>query len=66
MNLYHFHVVIDKGELTVIVAAENDEDAFKKAELEVESSYLKLPNIKEIVLHERKKITSKGTAFVVK
>lgn len=66
MNLYHFKVFVDSGEITVIVAAENDEQAFIRAELEVEANYLKLPVIKEIVLHERKKITSKGTAFVVK
>jgi hypothetical protein len=66
MNLYHFKVLINGDEVTVIVVAENDEQAFKRAEIEVEASFLKLPDIKEIVLLERKKVASKGTAFVVK
>ncbi|RXJ04082.1 DUF3906 family protein [Anaerobacillus alkaliphilus] len=67
MNLYHFKVLITEfNEITVVVAAENDEQAFKRAEIEVEASFLKLPEIKEIVLTERKKISNKGTAFVVK
>lgn len=65
MSLYHFKVLVNEQELTVIVAAENDQQAFKRAEIEVEQSFLKLPEIKEIVLVERKKITSKGTAFLV-
>ncbi|MFN7250118.1 MAG: DUF3906 family protein [Anaerobacillus sp.] len=66
MNLYHFKVLINSDEVTVIVVAENDKQAFKRAEIEVEASFLKLPDIKEIVLLERKKVASKGTAFVVK
>ncbi len=67
MNLYHFKVLLsEQNEITVVVAAENDEEAFKRAEIEVEASFLKLPEIKEIVLTERKKISNKGTAFVVK
>lgn len=66
MNLYYFKVLIDQEEITVIVVAESDDQAFKRAEIEVEASFLKLPEIKEIVLLERKKVTNKGTAFVVK
>lgn len=66
MNLYHFKVLIGQEEITVIVVAESDDQAFKRAEIEVEASFLKLPEIKEIVLLERKKVTNKGTAFVVK
>lgn len=65
MNLYHFTVLVDNNEVPVIVAAENDEQAFKRAEIEVEKSFLKFPLIKEIVLLERKKITNSGTAFVI-
>lgn len=65
MNLYHFTVVVDNKDIPVIVAAENDEQAFKRAEVEVEKNFLKFPEIKEIVMIERKKITSNGTAFVV-
>jgi hypothetical protein len=66
MNLYHFNVFIESVDITVIVVAENDEQAFKRAELEVEASFLKLPEIKEIVLLERKKVTNRGVGFVVK
>lgn len=65
MNLYHFTVGVDNKEITVIVAAEDDEQAFSRAEKEVEGHFLKLPVIKEIVLLERKKISNKGTSFVV-
>lgn len=66
MNLYYFKVITDQEEITVVVVAESDDQAFKRAEIEVEASFLKLPNIKEIVLLERKKVTNRGTAFVVK
>lgn len=65
MKLYHFTVAVDNEEIPVIVAADSDEQAFKRAEIEVEKSFLKFPKIKEVVLLERKKITSSGTAFVV-
>lgn len=66
MNLYYFKVLTDQEEITVVVVAESDDQAFKRAEIEVEASFLKLPKIKEIVLQERKKVTNRGTAFVVK
>lgn len=65
MDLYHFKVLVNKQELTVVVAAENDQKAFNLAETQIEQNFLKFPKIKEIVLLERKKITSSGTAFVV-
>lgn len=65
MHLYHFKVNIVTEEITVIVAAESNELAFRAVEIEVEKSYLKLPDINEIVLVERKKIATKGTAFVL-
>ncbi|OIJ15719.1 hypothetical protein BKP35_01630 [Anaerobacillus arseniciselenatis] len=65
MKLYHFTVLVDSKEIPVVVAAESDEQAFKRAEIEVEKSFLKFPDIKEVVLLERKKVTNSGTAFVI-
>lgn len=64
MNLYHFEVETDLQTFTVIVSAKDDEAAFRKAEIEVEKSKLRLPVIKDITLIERK-IIKNSQAFVI-
>ncbi|MBD1379973.1 DUF3906 family protein [Metabacillus arenae] len=64
MNLYRFEVTIEKKVTHVVVAAENDEKAFSAVEVELEKFYLKLPNIQDISLYERKKIRN-GSGFVL-
>lgn len=66
MNLYNFTVTLSSDKrYPVVVCAESDEKAFTLVEIEIEKEFLKLPEIKEIVLTERKKVTPKGVAFVM-
>lgn len=64
MNLYRFEVETEEETKIVVVAANNDEEAFRIAEIEVEKSTLVLPIIKDISLLERKLIR-KSAAFVL-
>ncbi|MDE3841195.1 DUF3906 domain-containing protein [Bacillus methanolicus] len=65
MNLYRFEVTLKGNEVIhVVIAAENDEDAFRLVDVEIEKHFLKLPDIQDISLYERKKIR-KGNGFVL-
>ena len=64
MNLYRFEVKLDSGLVHVVVAAENEEQAFHQADIELESHFLKLPVVEDIVLYE-KRIIRKGAGFVI-
>ncbi|MGC4376160.1 DUF3906 family protein [Fictibacillus sp. Mic-4] len=63
MNLYRFEVVFKTGSANVVIAAENDESAFSQVEVELEKHFLKVPEVKEISLYEKKKI-KEATGFV--
>jgi hypothetical protein len=65
MNLYRFEVTVNDGEvLHVIIAAENEESAFRLAEIEIEKHFVKMPVIKDITLYAKKKV-NKGNGFVI-
>ncbi|MCM3760412.1 DUF3906 family protein [Alkalihalobacillus oceani] len=62
--LYKFEVDLADKSVTVIVAADSEEAAFTAAEQEVEKCFLKLPEIGEITLLEKKPLR-KTAAFMV-
>ncbi|WP_026674971.1 DUF3906 family protein [Alkalihalobacterium bogoriense] len=64
MYLFKMEVVLDIGNVVVIVSAKDDESAFSLAEIEIEQHYLKLPDIKELSIVEKKPVR-KGTGFVI-
>jgi len=64
MNLYRFLVRSKEKLIPVIIAAENEEKAFLQVEVELEKHYLKLPEIEDITLYEKKKIR-KSQGFVI-
>ncbi|MDQ0256608.1 hypothetical protein J2S74_004030 [Evansella vedderi] len=65
MQIYRFEGIINETKkVTVIVAAKDDDAAFDRAEIEIESNYLKKPVIEELTLLEKKKLTS-GGGFVI-
>jgi hypothetical protein len=65
MTLYRFEVITEDHQMIpVIIAAENDEQAFELVEVELEKFYLTLPPIQEIVLYEKKKLRN-GGGFVI-
>jgi hypothetical protein len=65
MTLYRFEVITeDRQIIPVIIAAENNEQAFELVEMELEKFYLTLPPIEQIVLYEKKKVKN-GGGFVI-
>ncbi|WP_261129018.1 DUF3906 family protein [Bacillus sp. Marseille-Q3570] len=64
MDLYRFEVTTDTDVIPVIIAAENDEAAFRLVEVELEKYFLRLPEVDDISLYEKKKIR-KGNGFVL-
>ncbi|MCF6408149.1 DUF3906 family protein [Pseudalkalibacillus salsuginis] len=64
MDLYRFEVSSNGNVIPVIIAAENDEAAFRLVEVELEKYFLSLPEIDDISLYEKKKIR-RGNGFVL-
>ncbi|WP_110113706.1 DUF3906 family protein [Bacillus sp. CGMCC 1.16541] len=64
MHLYRFEVTIEEQVIYVVIVANSDEHAFELVDIELEKHYLKMPNVKETVLYEKKRIRG-GTGFVL-
>jgi hypothetical protein len=64
MNLYRFEVTIDTGVIHVIVAAENEEMAFKQADIEIERHFVKIPEVVDMTLYE-KRVIKQAAGFVL-
>ncbi|WP_106766320.1 DUF3906 family protein [Paenibacillus faecalis] len=64
MYLYRLEVECSKGKLTVITAAEDEEKAFRAVDEHMERHFLTMPDIHEVTLLEKKRI-SPGTAYVI-
>ncbi|MDP9740960.1 UNVERIFIED_ORG: hypothetical protein QFZ59_002790 [Bacillus sp. B2I3] len=64
MNLYRFEVTIKKKPIHVIIVADSDEKAFDLVDIELEKHYLKMPEVDDISLYEKRKIKN-GAGFVL-
>jgi hypothetical protein len=64
MDLYRFEVVTKEDVIHVVIAASDDDQAFKLVDVELEKYFLKYPEVEEITLFEKKKIR-KGNGFVL-
>ena len=64
MNLYRFEVTIDTEVVHVIVAAENEEVAFKQVDIEIERHFVKIPEVSDVTLYE-KRIFKHAAGFVI-
>lgn len=64
MYLYRLEVECDLGKLVVITAAEDEEKAFQAVDEHVERHFLAMPDIREVSLLEKKRI-SPGAAYVI-
>lgn len=64
MYLYRMEVLSDQGKLVVITAAEDEEKAFHAVDEHVERHFLAMPDIREVTLLEKKRLTP-GTAYVI-
>ncbi|MFA1710744.1 DUF3906 family protein [Peribacillus frigoritolerans] len=64
MNLYRFEVTIKEKPIHVIIVADSDEKAFELVDIELEKHYLKMPDVDDISLYEKRKIKN-GAGFVL-
>lgn len=64
MSIYRFEVTINNEIFHAVVAAENDESAFRLVDVEIEKQFLKASNVQDISLYEKKKV-QKGAGFVL-
>ncbi|MEE3952482.1 DUF3906 family protein [Peribacillus frigoritolerans] len=64
MNLYRFEVTIKEKPIHVIIVADSDEKAFELVDIELEKHYLKMPEVNDISLYEKRKIKN-GAGFVL-
>jgi hypothetical protein len=64
MFLYRFEVTTKTEIIYVVIAANDDEQAFRLVEVELEKYFLKVPDYTDISLHEKKPIR-RGGGFVV-
>ncbi|MBB3852079.1 hypothetical protein GGR98_001333 [Parageobacillus caldoxylosilyticus] len=64
MFLYRFEVTTKTEVIYVVIAATDDEQAFRLVEVELEKHFLKVPDYTDISLHEKKPIR-RGGGFVV-
>ncbi|MBA2876464.1 DUF3906 family protein [Thermaerobacillus caldiproteolyticus] len=64
MNLYRFEVTTQTDIIYVVIAAHDDEQAFRLVEVELEKHFLKIPDFIDISLHEKKPIR-RGSGFIV-
>ncbi len=64
MNLYRFEVTIKEKPIHVIIVADSDEKAFELVDIELEKHYLKMPEVDDISLYEKRKIKN-GAGFVL-
>jgi hypothetical protein len=62
--LYRFEVNLIDQAVPVIIAARDDEHAFRLVEDELEKHFLAVPQSMDIILHEKKRLGS-GTGFVL-
>ncbi|BCB03807.1 DUF3906 family protein [Bacillus sp. KH172YL63] len=65
MNLYRFEVTTPQFVTVVVVAAQSDEAAFDLAEVELEKYFLKKPEVVDISLYEKRRISGNGAGFVL-
>lgn len=64
LNIYRFEVQTNRKMIDVIIAAKNDESAFRQVDIELEKYFLKELEIENVTLHEKKRIR-KNAGFVL-
>ena len=62
--LYRFDVNTIQKDVVAIIHAENDDAAFAHLDIELEKFYLKKPDIKEVILREKKGL-GKRSGFIL-
>ncbi|PTX63241.1 uncharacterized protein DUF3906 [Melghirimyces profundicolus] len=65
MYLYRFEVLLKEEAVPVVVVAGDDDQAFCLVDTELEKTYLKMPEVEDVTLYEKKRI-QKGGGFVLR
>lgn len=60
MFLYRFEASIENRTVPIVILANDDEKAFKLVDSELEKFYVKKPDVKELLMYEKKKISQSG------
>jgi hypothetical protein len=60
MFLYRFEASIESRIVPIVILASDDEKAFKLVDTELEKFYVKKPNVKELLMYEKKKVSQNG------
>ncbi|MFC4075772.1 DUF3906 family protein [Salinithrix halophila] len=64
MYLYRFEVIVKEEVIHVVIAAKDDEEAFRLVDVELEKYFLKMPEVDDTSLYEKKRI-GQGGGFVL-
>ncbi|PGS48908.1 DUF3906 family protein [Bacillus sp. AFS041924] len=60
MFLYRFEATIQSRVVPIVILASNDEKAFKLVDTELEKFYVKKPDVKDLLMYEKKKVSQSG------
>ncbi|PGL72431.1 DUF3906 family protein [Bacillus sp. AFS055030] len=60
MFLYRFEALIESRVVPIVILASDDEKAFKLVDTELEKFYVKKPDVKELLMYEKKKVSQSG------
>ncbi|WP_088071147.1 DUF3906 family protein [Gottfriedia luciferensis] len=60
MFLYRFEASIEDRTIPIVILANDDDKAFKLVDSELEKFYVKKPDVKDLLLYEKKKVTQSG------
>ncbi|WP_129688472.1 DUF3906 family protein [Gottfriedia acidiceleris] len=60
MFLYRFEASIESRIVPIVILASDDEKAFKLVDTELEKFYVKKPEVNELLMYEKKKISQSG------
>ncbi|MDA8354532.1 MAG: DUF3906 family protein [Firmicutes bacterium] len=64
MYLYRFKVAAEGERIPVIIAAGDDQEAFQLVDTELEKYFLRMPDVEDVTLYEKKRI-GKGGGYVL-
>ncbi|WP_088041709.1 DUF3906 family protein [Bacillus sp. EAC] len=60
MYLYRFEALIEDRTVPIVILASDDEKAFRLVDTELQKFYVKKPDVKELFMYEKKKISQSG------
>lgn len=60
MFLYRFEATIESRIVPIVILASDDKKAFKLVDTELEKFYVKKPDVKELLMYEKKKVSQSG------